>query len=118
MMLFRIFLGAFLLTLLAYTVVVINNHGMQLFPAFFGAIFSMNWFGQFNLDFLGFLALSAIWVAWRNQFSTAGLGLSVLAFFGGMTFLPIYLLYLIAKSQGCIATVLLGNERITTLRQG
>ena len=35
-----------------------------------------------------------------------------------MTFLPVYLLYLIAKSQGCIATVLLGNERITTLRQG
>ena len=33
----------------------------------------MKWFGQFNLDFMGFLILSAIWVAWRNQFSAAGL---------------------------------------------
>ena len=57
MTLFRIFLGAFLLTLVAYTIIVINNHGMQLFPAFFGAIFAMNWFGQFNLDFLGFLSV-------------------------------------------------------------
>ena len=55
MTLFRIFLGAFLLTLVAYTIIVISNHGMQLFPAFFGAIFAMNWFGQFNLDFMGFL---------------------------------------------------------------
>ena len=77
----------------------------------------MNWFGQFNLDFMGFLILSAIWVAWRNQFSAAGLGLSVLALFGGMTFLPVYWLYLMATTNGCIATVLLGHERVTTLRQ-
>lgn len=117
MTLLRIFLGAFLLTLVAYTIIVISNHGMQLFPAFFGAIFAMNWFGQFNLDFMGFLILSAIWVAWRNQFSAAGLGLSVLALFGGMTFLPVYLLYLMATTNGCIGTVLLGHERVTTLRQ-
>ncbi len=60
------------------------------------------WPGQFNLDFMGFLALSAIWVAWRHQFSAGGLGLAVLAFFGGMLFLSIYLLIHTSRAGGDI----------------
>jgi hypothetical protein len=80
--------------LLAYTLIVIENHGMTLFPVFFGDMAAMAWPGQFNLDFAGFLALSALWTAWRNGFSALGLLLAVVAFFGGMAFLSAYLLIL------------------------
>ena len=68
-------------------------------PIFFGDMAAMTWPGQFNLDFMCFLILSATWVACRNQFSPAWLGLSVLALFGGMLFLSIYLLYLSSSAS-------------------
>jgi len=64
-----------------------------------------------NFDFMCFLMLSAIWVAWRNHFTAKGLGLAVLAFFGGMFFLSIYLLILSFRSNGNIESVLLGPSR-------
>ena len=63
------------------------NHGMGLLDVFFGDIAAMGWPGQFNLDFMGMLTLSAPWVAWRHRFSSAGLALGVLALFGGGLFL-------------------------------
>jgi hypothetical protein len=66
----------------------------NLFPAFFGAIARGGWQGQFNLDFSFMLALSGLWVAWRHQFSPAGLALGLLAFLGGALFLSVYLLAL------------------------
>jgi hypothetical protein len=35
----------------------------------------MSWSGQFNLDFMTFLGLSAVWVAWRHQFTRGGVAL-------------------------------------------
>ena len=75
MTLFRLFLAAWLVVIVAYTSVTVANHGLDLLPVFFGDMAEMGWPGQFNLDFMGFLALSALWVAWRHQFSPAGLGL-------------------------------------------
>lgn len=111
MTLFRLFLAIFLFVLVAYTSVTIANHGMNLFPQFFGDMAEMAWPGQFNLDFLGFLMLSALWVAWRHQFSAGGLALAVVAFNGGMMFLTIYLLIHTARSKGDMKTVLLGEGR-------
>ena len=108
---FRLFLLAFLLVLLAYTAIVIAEHGLGLLPVFFGDIGAMTWPGQFNLDFLGFLGLSAIWVAWRHRFSAAGFGLAILAFFGGMGFLTIYLLIQISLTNGDALTLLIGPQR-------
>jgi hypothetical protein len=88
----RIFLLLFLLGLAVYTGTVISTHGTDLAPIFFGDIQAMDWPGQFNLDFTGFLILSALWTAWRHRFSVWGLILAVLAFFGGMAFLATYLL--------------------------
>jgi hypothetical protein len=99
MTLLRLFLALFAVALAAYTVVVITNHGWNLFPYFFGDILAMNWAGQFNFDFSGFLVLSALWTAWRNAFSPLGLLLAVVAFFGGMMFLSIYLLILSTRSN-------------------
>lgn len=95
----RIFLSVFAVALAVYTAVVIANHGWNLFPVFFGDMLAMTWPGQFNFDFSGFLALSALWTAWRNAFSPLGLMLAVVAFLGGMMFLTIYLLILSARSD-------------------
>ena len=108
---FRFFLIAFLVALLAYSGVTIANHGANLFPAFFGDMAEMGWPGQFNFDFMGFLMLSAIWTAWRNDFSGGGLGLAVLAFFGGMMFLCIYLLVLSYQTGGDAREIMLRKTR-------
>jgi hypothetical protein len=70
---FRILLAAIFVTIVAYTSIVIANHGFGLFPIFLGDISNMGWPGQFNLDFSGFLVLSAFWLAWRNDFTPRGL---------------------------------------------
>ena len=108
MFLFRLVLVIFLITIVAYTVIVGTNHGWNLFPIFFNDMIAMNWQGQFNLDFTTFLALSCIWVMWRNGFSLSGIGLGVVAFFGGMLFLSIYLLILSFRTQGDIRQIMLG----------
>lgn len=107
---FRNFLLVFLTLLTLYTGAVGLQEGWNLIPLFFQAMVDLNWQGQFNLDFSGFLALSAIWVAWRNQFSPAAWGLAVLAFFGGMMFLSIYLLFLLHQTQGSVIRLLCGSR--------
>ncbi|MDJ0922425.1 MAG: hypothetical protein QNI84_14950 [Henriciella sp.] len=111
MTLFRGFLVIMWFILLIYTGVVIANHGANLIPVFFGDMLAMAWPGQFNLDFMGFLALSALWTAWRAKFSAAGLGLGVVAFFGGIGFLAPYLFYLTFKRLGDIEGVLMGDRK-------
>lgn len=111
MTLFRLFLATCLVAIAAYTSVTIANHGLNLLPVFFGDMAEMGWPGQFNLDFMCFLALSALWVAWRHQFSASGLALAVIAFFGGMLFLSIYLLVHTGRTRGDMKVLLLGEGR-------
>ena len=111
MTLFRLFLATCLIAIAAYTSVTIANHGFNLLPVFFGDMAEMAWPGQFNLDFMGFLSLSALWVAWRHQFSPAGLALGVAAFFGGMLFLSAYLLVQTGRTGGDMKALLLGADR-------
>ena len=106
---FRALLLLILLVLSAYTAVVVSNHGWDLLSVFFGDMARMAWPGQFNLDFLFMLTLSAVWVAWRHNFSTAGLALGALAFFGGALFLSVYLLILTWRVQGDPRRLLLGE---------
>lgn len=108
---FRVFLAVLLLVLILYSGLVISNHGLGLFPVFFGDIRTMAWPGQFNLDFTFMLMLSALWVGWRHNFSPIGLGLGLLALFGGSLFLATYLLVLSWRAQGDLSRILLGNER-------
>ncbi len=111
MSLFRLFLAACLLIIIGYSSVTIANHGMNLLPVFFGDMAAMAWPGQFNLDFFTFLLLSGLWVSWRHQFSPAGLGLALIAVFGGMLFLSGYLLFHSFKTNGDIKALLLGEAR-------
>ncbi|ANP47193.1 hypothetical protein [Candidatus Viadribacter manganicus] len=111
MMLFRALLVVILVALSVYSAVVVANHGLNLLPVFFGDMAEMAWPGQFNFDFMGFLVLSAVWTAWRHQFSPLGLALAVVAFFGGMMFLTIYLLVVSYQVKGDIKALLLGQAR-------
>jgi len=111
MAMFRMYLVVVLACLAGYTLVVGANHGWNLLPIFFSNITEMSWSGQFNVDFMTFLGLSGIWVAWRHQFSSSAIALGVVAFFGGMLFLAPYLLWASAQAGGDAKVLLLGNER-------
>lgn len=111
MTLFRLFLMICLIVLAAYTGVTMANHGANLFPTFFGDMAEMGWAGQFNLDFMMMLMLSALWTAWRHQFSLSGLVLALVAFNGGMIFLAIYLSWHLHRNGGDMKALLLGDAR-------
>lgn len=111
MTLFRLFLMICLIVLAAYTGVTIAHHGWNLFPAFFSAVSEMGWQGQFNFDFMMMLMLSALWTAWRHEFSLSGLVLALVAFNGGMMFLAIYLSWHLHRNGGDMKALLLGDAR-------
>lgn len=111
MAVFRAYLAVVVACLTAYTLVVGSNHGWNLLPVFFSDIAGMTWSGQFNLDFMTFLGLSGIWVAWRHQFTGGAIALGVIAFFGGMMFLAPYLLWASAQAGGDARVLLLGKAR-------
>ncbi len=110
MRLFQGFLIVMMGVIGAYTGVVIASHGANLLPVFFGDMARMAWPGQFNLDFMCMLGLSAVWVAWRHRFTPAGLGLALLAFLGGSMFLSVYLLIISLSARGGISEVLIGRR--------
>ena len=108
---FRIFLATCLLVIIGYTAVTIAHHGINLLPDFFGDIADVGWPGQFNLDFMTFLLLAALWVAWRHHFSAAGIALGLLVSVGGMPVLSSYLLVHSYRTKGDMAALLLGPRR-------
>ncbi|AQA00639.1 hypothetical protein BWQ93_02975 [Sphingopyxis sp. QXT-31] len=108
---FRAFLITCTLSILVYTGVTISAHGWNLLPIFFGDMAAMAWPGQFNFDFFTFLLLSGLWTAWRNDFTLGGLALGLVAVFGGMLFLSIYLMILSFQHGGEIDAMILGARR-------
>lgn len=111
MALLRLFALVFMIVLSVYTVIVMANYGANLVPVFVGDIGAMTWPGQFNLDFLGFLILSALWIGWRHEYSLTGWLLTPLAFFGGMMFLTIYILIMSFRVNGDLKALVLGERR-------
>lgn len=111
MLLFRFLLFFMLVAIVAYTGVVIARHGIDFLPVFFGDMARLGWAGQFNLDFMCMLMLSALWVAWRHRFSAGGIALAVLAFFGGAPFLCVYLLIAGARGDRDARAMLLGPRQ-------
>lgn len=108
---FRALLIVIFIWIAGYTVVTISQDGINLFPQFFGDLAEMGWAGQFNADFMCFLALSALWLSWRHQFTPAGLALGVCGFFGGALFLSAYLLYALSNAEGDVQVLLMGEAR-------
>lgn len=111
---FRALLTSMILVVLIYTGIVVATHGWGLFPIFFGDIRAMSWPGQFNLDFSCLLVLSGLWLAWRNQFSPAGLALGLFAMVGGTPLIATYLLWASIDAKGDAKVLLLGKKRAAT----
>ena len=109
MKLFRFVLILMLIAIIAYTAKTISLHGWNLLPVFFGDMQSFGWPGQFNFDFMMMLILSALWTAWRYRFSLKGLGLALLALFGGILFQSAHLLYL-SMREASVKDILVGDR--------
>lgn len=105
----RVFLVAVFLIIAGYTLVVVTNHGINLFPIFFGDIIKMEWPGQFNLDFMCLLLLSGLWIFWRHRFSVSGLICGLAAVVGGSLFLSAYLVVESLRVKGDINQLLVGT---------
>ena len=116
MTMFRIYLAGVVAMLGIYTAIVGANHGWNLLTIFFADIAAMTWHGQFNSDFLTFLTLSALWLAWRHEYSAGGLALGVLGLFGGMMVLAPYLVYASYEAADDAAVLLLGKGRVARMR--
>lgn len=109
---FRVFMAVIFVSMVVYTAITISNHGWNLLPVFFGDMRAMTWPGQFNFDFMGFLLLSGFWVSWRHQFSAAGLLLGLVAVFGGILFLSLYLFIASIAARGNVQELLMGKSRV------
>ncbi|WP_411291398.1 hypothetical protein [Sphingorhabdus sp.] len=116
MPLFRALLVAIILIVGVYTSITISSHGIGLYAVFFGDMAEMTWRGQFNLDFLCFLILSGVWVAWRHEFTATGLVLGFAAFNLGAPFLAGYLLVQSYRTNGNVPAMLLGEARAARTR--
>jgi len=108
---FRAFLVVAFVAELVYTIIAGNNQGWNIFPIIIDSIVSLTWVGQFNLDFTFFLALTGLWVAWRNKFSSLGIILGLVAFVGGIVFLSVYLFFLSFNSNDSVKEILIGNNK-------
>jgi hypothetical protein len=111
MIAFRLFLILIFLSIVGYTGVVVSNHGMGLLPIFFGDMAQLTWPGQFNLDFMCMLALSALWVTYRHRFRASGVLLGMCAFLGGALFLSVYLFVASFRAQGDVTALLVGENQ-------
>jgi hypothetical protein len=100
-----------IISIVGITGIVGLKHGWNLLPIFFGDMLSLTWPGQFNFDFMCFLILSGLWIAWRHHFSPGGLFLGLLGVFGGIMLLAPYLLIVSYKVNGDMKALFLGNSR-------
>ncbi len=96
--------------LLAYTFIAFQTEGAALFNVFLANIKSLTWTGQFNLDFLCYLALSGLWIMWRNKFSGKSILVGTVAMIFGIVFFAPYLLWLLYKENGDLKHVLVGDK--------
>lgn len=83
-----------------------------------GDLVAMNWPGQFNFDFMCVLAVVGLWVAWRHQFTPAGIVLGLGGFLGGAFFLTTYLFVNSYLAGGDPAVLLLGKKRVESRLKG
>lgn len=106
-----ILLFAMFIAIVAYTVAVTAEYGPDLVTPFSRELLGLTWSGQFNLDFLSYLVLSGLWIAWRDRFSGAAIGLGAAASVLGIMFFAPYLMLLLHRERYDLTAVLLGSRR-------
>jgi len=103
---------AMLVGLIIYTGFVVSNAGWNFLPYAVDNLRAVSWSGQFALDFVCYLVVSALWVAWRHRFSSSGIGLGLAALVGGYLFFGVYLLIASIQARGNVAALLLGERHV------
>ncbi|MEO0327430.1 MAG: hypothetical protein AAF217_02400 [Pseudomonadota bacterium] len=106
----KLILGILFVVIYGYTIIVISSYGFDFLSPFLVGLAAFDWAGQFNLDFLTYLILSALWVAWRHRFNAIGLMCGGFALIGGMMFFSVYLLVMVHKSGGENRKLVLGDQ--------
>jgi hypothetical protein len=96
--------------LLAYTALTGTQHGWDFLSVATANAASMTWNGQFALDFSCYLALSGLWVMWRQSFRPQAVVIGLVAMILGIVFFAPYVFFLTLKAKGDIAKVLLGDQ--------
>ncbi|MCU0350236.1 MAG: hypothetical protein MUF43_05310 [Flavobacterium sp.] len=96
--------------LLTYTYFAFQTEGANLFSVFIHNVLSLNWSGQFNLDFLCYLTLSGFWIMWRNKFTIKSILLGLVAMVLGIVLFAPYLFWLTNKENGDIKRILIGDR--------
>ncbi|SDL80363.1 hypothetical protein [Chryseobacterium taihuense] len=106
----KILLSILTLVVLVYTILVFQKEGADLFSVFLDNVKSINWSGQFNLDFSSYLTLSALWIMWRNRFSMSSIVIAIVAGIIGIIVFAPYVLVLLIQEKGDLKKVLVGNR--------
>lgn len=96
------------IAVLIYTAVAMQNDGFDFFAKMIQFVSSLTWMGQFTVDFSCYLLLSALWIAWRNQFSGGSILMAITASILGIIVFAPYVLYLLAQERGDLKRVLVG----------
>jgi hypothetical protein len=109
-LLLTILLSMQTLSIFIYTAYAFAREGYDLFSIFIDNMLSLNWNGQFNLDFSCYLTLSGLWIMWRNKFDLSAIIFGVIAMILGIIVFAPYILYLLAVEKGNLKNVLIGNR--------
>ena len=104
----RILITVLLLGLIGYALILVLDGRFDFITPFLSTIPALTWQGHINLDFLSYLVLVGVWIAWRSGFTPTGNFLGVLSVLSGMLFFAPYLLYLISRSNNDPRKLLLG----------
>ncbi len=95
----RIFLIISTFLIFAVSIYAVVTKGINWSAVYFGDLLHLDWRTQFNTDFLIHLFLLAIWITWREGFTTKGFVYGFLSIFmGGMFGFP-YLLHATYKAS-------------------
>ena len=105
---FRILITLILLGLIGYGLILILDGRFDFVTPFLTTIPALTWQGHINLDFLSYLVVAGVWIAWRSGFTPASNLLGVLSVLSGMLFFAPYLLYQISSSGNDPRKLLLG----------
>lgn len=95
---------------LVYTAITIQNEGFTFLEKAKDFAISMSWMGQFTVDFQCYLMLSALWIVWRNKYTTKSIVFAIVAMILGIIVFAPYLLYLLLKEKGNLSKVLIGER--------
>lgn len=98
------------LSLVVYTGIAIKNDGYNFLERAFEFAVSLTWMGQFALDFQCYLILSALWIAWRNKFTTNSILVALIAAILGIIVFAPYVLFLVYREKGDLTKVLVGER--------